>query len=80
MGSVTPIVINMWSGPRNVSTALMYSWRQRSDTLVFDEPFYGLYLQQFDPGHPGRSEVIESMPLTYDETIEAMPAMSRPSV
>ncbi|MGI8649730.1 MAG: sulfotransferase family protein, partial [Rubrobacter sp.] len=33
----------MWSGPRNVSTALMYSFRQRPDTSVVDEPFYGHY-------------------------------------
>jgi hypothetical protein len=67
-------VVNMWSGPRNVSTALMYSWRQRADTWVFDEPFYGLYLREFDPGHPGRDETIESMPLSYDETIDHLTA------
>lgn len=39
----------------------MYSWRQRADTVVFDEPFYGVYLRQFDPGHPGRDEIIASM-------------------
>ncbi len=77
---MTPIVINMWSGPRNVSTAMMYSWRERSDTVVFDEPFYGLYLQQFDPGHPGRDETIASMPLSYDETIAAINAATGPPV
>lgn len=65
-----PLVVNVWSGPRNVSTALMYSWRQRADTAVFDEPFYGLYLRRHDPGHPGRDEVIASMPLDYAQTIE----------
>lgn len=69
-----PLTINMWSGPRNVSTALMYSWRQRSDTIVFDEPFYGIYLRMFDPGHPGREEVIRSMPLDYRETIDSIGA------
>jgi len=54
-------ILSVWSGPRNISTACMYSWRQRSDTVVFDEPFYGVYLQQFDPGHPGRDEIITSM-------------------
>ncbi len=67
-----PLVVNMWSGPRNVSTALMYSWRQRRDTLVFDEPFYGIYLRDHDPGHPGRDEIIASMPLSFDETIDAI--------
>ena len=55
-------VVSMWCGPRTVSTALMYSWRQRSDTLVFDEPFYGVYLRHTDPGHPGRSEIIAALP------------------
>jgi hypothetical protein len=57
-----PTVVNMWCGPRTVSTALMYSWRQRPDTLVFDEPFYGIYLREHDPGHPGREEIIAAMP------------------
>ena len=52
-----------------MSTALMYSWRQRADTQVFDEPFYGIYLRQFDPGHPGRDEIIDSMPLDFDATL-----------
>jgi len=55
-------VVSMWCGPRTVSTALMYSWRQRPDTLVFDEPFYGVYLRQTDPGHPGRPGIIAAMP------------------
>ena len=57
-----PTVVNMWCGPRTVSTALMYSWRQRADTLVFDEPFYGVYLREHDPGHPGRDEIIAATP------------------
>lgn len=48
----------MWSGPRNVSTALMRSWGNRGDTLVIDEPFYGHYLAKTGAGHPGRDEVI----------------------
>lgn len=60
---MTPLtVVNMWCGPRTVSTALMYSWRQRADTLVFDEPFYGVYLREHDPGHPGRDAIIAAMP------------------
>ncbi len=60
---MTPLtVVNMWCGPRTVSTALMYSWRQRPDTVVFDEPFYGVYLRGHDPGHPGRTEIIGAMP------------------
>ena len=48
----------MWSGPRNVSTALMYSFRQRSDTLVVDEPLYGHYLATTGAQHPGAREVL----------------------
>ena len=48
----------------------MYSWRQRRDTAVFDEPFYGRYLRQTDPGHPGRDEVIAaSRPGDYEECL-----------
>ncbi len=53
--------LSMWSGPRNVSTALMYAFRQRSDTLVFDEPLYGHYLASVGPGHPGEEAVLSEM-------------------
>lgn len=53
--------INMWSGPRNVSTALMYAFAQRSDTRVLDEPLYGHYLRVSDAEHPGKQEVIDAM-------------------
>ncbi len=69
----SPTVVNMWCGPRTVSTALMYSWRQRADTLVFDEPFYGIYLHGHDPGHPGRDEIIAATP----EDVEAALASIR---
>ena len=51
--------INCWSGPRNVSTALMRSFSQRSDTKVFDEPLYGYYLKSTGAPHPARDELIE---------------------
>ncbi|MGH3147994.1 MAG: sulfotransferase family protein [Rubrobacter sp.] len=53
--------LSMWSGPRNVSTALMYSFRQRPDTVVVDEPLYGHYLGVTDAEHPGASEVMRTM-------------------
>ncbi len=37
--------IAMWSGPRNISTAMMRAWENRPDTVVVDEPFYGYYLR-----------------------------------
>ena len=53
--------LSVWSGPRNVSTALMYSFRQRKDTVVVDEPLYGHYLRSTGADHPGAREVIEVM-------------------
>jgi len=54
--------INLISGPRNISTALMYSFAQRPDTLVLDEPFYAFYLQKSGVDHPGKDEVLKSQP------------------
>ncbi len=53
----------LWSGPRNVSTALMYSFAQRSDTRVFDEPLYAHYLARTRARdyHPGAAEVLATM-------------------
>lgn len=48
----------LWSGPRNVSTALMYSFAQRSDTRVVDEPLYGHFLRVTGADHPGRDEIM----------------------
>lgn len=56
----------MWSGPRNISTALMRSWESRQDTFVSDEPFYAHYLRETGVDHPGRDEVIESCPDSWD--------------
>jgi hypothetical protein len=53
--------INSWSGPRNVSTALMRSFAQRADTRVVDEPLYGHYLATTGAAHPGRDELIEEL-------------------
>jgi hypothetical protein len=52
--------ICLWSGPRNVSTALMYSFAQRPDTRVVDEPLYAHYLAVSGARHPGREEVLAS--------------------
>ena len=48
----------MWSGPRNISTAMMRSWGNRPDTFVCDEPFYAHYLQATGREHPGAAQVI----------------------
>ncbi len=57
------MVIHLIAGPRNISTALMYSFARRPDTVVMDEPFYGYFLQRTGTNHPGRDEIIKSMPL-----------------
>jgi hypothetical protein len=48
----------MWSGPRNISTAMMRAWGNRADTTVIDEPFYAYYLKRSGKNHPGADEVI----------------------
>lgn len=48
----------MWSGPRNISTAMMRAWENRPDTAVVDEPLYAHYLKETGLDHPGREEVI----------------------
>ena len=53
--------LSVWSGPRNVSTALMYAFRQRPDTVVVDEPLYGHYLKVTRAEHPGDDEVLAAM-------------------
>jgi hypothetical protein len=50
--------IAMWSGPRNISTAMMRAWGNRADTFVVDEPFYAFYLKRTGADHPGAGEVI----------------------
>jgi hypothetical protein len=54
--------IAMWSGPRNLSTALMYSFAARPDCAASDEPFYAAYLSATGIDHPMRAEVIASQP------------------
>lgn len=57
------MILNLISGPRNVSTALMYSFAQRTDTDVLDEPFYAVYLHKTRAAHPGADKVLQSLPV-----------------
>ena len=52
--------IAMWSGPRNLSTALMRSFENRDDTHVTDEPLYGHYLKYSKIDHPMKNEIIKA--------------------
>lgn len=65
---IKSVRINLWSGPRNVSTALMYSFGERPDTRVVDEPLYGHYLRVSGADHPGAAEVMAAME-TDGETV-----------
>ncbi len=63
----------MWSGPRNISTALMRSFGNRSDTLVCDEPLYAHYLaQRPELDHPGREEVIAHHETDWRRVVEGL--------
>lgn len=61
--------ICLWSGPRNISTAIMYAFGQRSDTEIVDEPLYAHYLHVTGAKHPGREEVMASMQIDGKEVI-----------
>ena len=59
---VEPIRVAMWSGPRNISTAMMRSFENRPDTAVIDEPFYAAFLAATGIDHPMREESMASQP------------------
>ncbi|NNF54693.1 MAG: HAD family hydrolase [Acidimicrobiales bacterium] len=61
----------MWSGPRNLSTALMRSWGNRSDTEVMDEPLYAHYLATTGVDHPVAQEVIAAGPVDLEAAVAA---------
>jgi hypothetical protein len=67
-----PVRIAMWSGPRNISTAMMRSWGNRPDTFVCDEPFYAHYLQATSRDHPGASKVIAKGETDWRKVVESL--------
>ena len=64
-------IICLWSSPRNISTALMYSFAQRLDTMVVDEPFYAFYLSNVNPTvfHPGKKNILMSQPNSFTQVL-----------
>ena len=64
--------VGMWSGPRNISTAMMRAFENRPDTVVVDEPLYAAYLARTGLDHPMRDEVIASQPTDLDAAIAAL--------
>lgn len=69
--------VAMWSGPRNISTAMMRSWENRSDTFVSDEPFYAHYLSDTDMDHPGKDKVIASQPTDWQQVASDCVSLSK---
>ena len=64
--------IALWSGPRNISTAMLRAWENRSDTVVCDEPLYGHYLAATGLDHPGREAVIASQPTDWRSVVAGL--------
>jgi hypothetical protein len=64
--------IAMWSGPRNLSTAMMRSFGSRADTFVSDEPFYGCFLKGTGADHPMREEVIAAMDCDWRNVMQSL--------
>jgi Sulfotransferase domain len=72
-------LVAMWSGPRNISTALMRSFDARPDAQVVDEPLYAYYLAATGLDHPGRNEILASQPTRWEEVVADL-VQSRPGV
>ncbi len=67
---MNPVRIAMWSGPRNISTAMMRAWGNRSDCTVWDEPLYGHYLFKTGIPHPGAKQIIAAQGSDWQSIID----------
>jgi hypothetical protein len=72
MTTTAPTRIAMWSGPRNISTAMMRSWGNRDDCVVVDEPLYAYYLALTRKPHPGMEEVISASETDWRRVVERL--------
>ncbi|HYJ70184.1 MAG TPA: HAD family hydrolase [Nocardioidaceae bacterium] len=72
----------MWSGPRNISTAMMRSWDNRPDTVVVDEPFYAYFLAYSGRDDPGRDDILAVGETDWRAVVDAMtgPVPGEPAV
>ena len=68
----------MWSGPRNLSTAMMYSFGNRADVSAIDEPFYGAYLKASGADHPMRAETLSEMETDAGKVAQNLKRYSAP--
>jgi hypothetical protein len=67
-----PLRVAMWSGPRNLSTAMMRAWEHREDCAVSDEPLYAAYLAATGLDHPGREDVIAAGETDWRRVVQAL--------
>ncbi len=74
------IRLAVWSGPRNISTAMMRAWENRPDTVVDDEPFYAAYLARTGLDHPGREQVLAAQPTDPEEVVTRLLSEQRAPV
>ncbi|WP_205596426.1 hypothetical protein [Wenzhouxiangella sp. XN201] len=72
MAGTEPLRIAMWSGPRNISTAMMRAFENRPDCTVSDEPLYGAWLKMSGEPHPMREQVIASMDTDWRSVVETL--------
>ena len=72
--------IAAWSGPRNISTAMMRSWENRADTTVCDEPFYAHYLKKTDLDHPGKQQVLAHHETDWKKVVKTLTAKCDTSI
>ena len=63
------MILAMWSGPRNISTAMMRAWENRSDTTVVDEPFYAHFLEATGTIHPMRDEILADQETDFQKIV-----------
>lgn len=70
--NAAPVRIAMWSGPRNISTAMMRSFGARADTAVIDEPFYAAYLAASGVIHPMNVAVLASQPNDWRDVVKTL--------
>lgn len=67
-----PVRVAMWSGPRNISTAMMRAWENRGDCAVSDEPLYAHYLAHTGLDHPARDEVLASGNADWERVVQSL--------
>lgn len=70
--------IALWSGPRNLSTALMYFFAHRGDVTVLDEPFFGVFLNETGVWRPSREEALAQMPLESEAVLRQIDQSQKP--